>query len=1119
MRIQTVALRAASTATIGVMALATAPMSASAQASGPGASAGHRFHISLAGAARFTASRRVPGALAGVVDGAGGRPLTGACVVATGPGGSVLAMTQSDGRYSLGGLRPGRYTLHYSGCAGGGRYLDQWSGGASSPASAATVTIASGQARELAPVMLRTTPSDFHAAIPPAMARLISGAGLPGGSARLRSAALAASGSRSSTSSGHGAIAGKVTGDGKPLKGICVIAYGAGFGEVRTGATGDYRIRKLPPGRYSVLYGEDYCSRNDGNWLPQYYKNVNGPAFRHRTLVRVIAGKTTAGIDAALQLGGQIGGTVRSQRGKTVSRVCVFAFGQDGRFFVQGYGESGKNGRYTLHSLFPGKYQVAFVPKFCGNKQNYVPQWWRDSATKKHATTIVVTHGLVVRHVDAALPPGAIISGVVEAVRPHGALLRGICVNAQPIRPKGDFPTFAGGRTGKGGRYRLVGLATGRYRVFFSRGCGNGGNFLSVRRTVSLIGGHTTSGFDAFLPPGAIITGTVTNSRGTPVRGICVSASGTRSSGGVTTNAHGKYSIIALRSGAYTVNFTAGCGNPGSYAPQFYRGQANQGSATPVRATAGRTTPGIDATMQPGGTITGIVADASGHPLNRMCVLVEPTSVLQYGFPLYLKSTNKNGVFTARNLVPGLYAVNFNCFFFGSRKFASQWFNGRPGQGDADFVSAPAGVITSGVSAALRPGGFVTGVVTNAAGKPLSGVCVQVTARGSALNPENFLNQGSVSFTNSRGMYRVGPVDAGEYDVQFRCGPDRDGSQWYLASASRASATPVSVADGATATGVNAVLTAGASISGEVTTGAGHPQPDVCVTAADFADNSFGFGATNRHGRYVIRGLSSGSYQVIFSDCGYGRHHVALGAATLPGAVKVVAPQAVTGVDEKLFPAGSISGTVRGGPGATRQAGACVVAVPVGQAFGFDGAETGRHGGYRIEDLAPGAYQLYFGDPFCLFSGSGYAPQWFSDQASQATATQVTVTARGNTRMVDATLGADGAISGTVTSHHHGPVAGECVTATRIAPVPDPAFGGVISSVIGVTAADGSYTLVGLQPGKYTVKFSAGCGDTGFRTQWWQDSNTASGATVIALSANATVTGIDASLHHHGNGE
>src|SRR5215469_4069479 len=112
MRIQPLALRAAGTITILGTALAAALISAPAQA---------LPHPSLAAAARFTAPSEEAGVITGVVDGARGGPLTGACVVATGPGGSVLAVTLSDGRYSLGDLRPGRYTLHYSACGAGGQ--------------------------------------------------------------------------------------------------------------------------------------------------------------------------------------------------------------------------------------------------------------------------------------------------------------------------------------------------------------------------------------------------------------------------------------------------------------------------------------------------------------------------------------------------------------------------------------------------------------------------------------------------------------------------------------------------------------------------------------------------------------------------------------------------------------------------------------------------------------------------------------------------------------------------------------------------------------------------------------------------------------------------------------
>jgi hypothetical protein len=66
--------------------------------------------------------------------------------------------------------------------------------------------------------------------------------------------------------------------------------------------------------------------------------------------------------------------------------------------------------------------------------------------------------------------------------------------------------------------------------------------------------------------------------------------------------------------------------------------------------------------------------------------------------------------------------------------------------------------------------------------------------------------------------------------------------------------------------------------------------------------------------------------------------------------------------------------------------------------------------------------------------------------------------------------------------------------------------------VIGVTAADGTYTLVDLPPGHYKVQFSTGCGDSGFATQWWNNAPSAQTATSISVSAAATVTGINAAL-------
>ena len=126
----------------------------------------------------------------------------------------------------------------------------------------------------------------------------------------------------------------------------------------------------------------------------------------------------------------------------------------------------------------------------------------------------------------------------------------------------------------------------------------------------------------------------------------------------------------------------------------------------------------------------------------------------------------------------------------------------------------------------------------------------------------------------------------------------------------------------------------------------------------------------------------------------------------------------------------------------------------------------------------------------------------------------MTVSAGADTSGIGARLALDGGISGTVTDSAHSPVAGECVTASPVGPTPDPLFGETLHPVIGVSGSDGSYSLVDLPPGKYTVEFSTGCGDSGFTTQWWNDAASASSASAVTVSATATVTGIDATLQH-----
>jgi len=218
----------------------------------------------------------------------------------------------------------------------------------------------------------------------------------------------------------------------------------------------------------------------------------------------------------------------------------------------------------------------------------------------------------------------------------------------------------------------------------------------------------------------------------------------------------------------------------------------------------------------------------------------------------------------------------------------------------------------------------------------------------------------------------------------------------------------------------------------------------------------------------------------------------------------------VRGVNYAVALAGTISGTVTGGPSATTpRPGICVTAAPLSAAGQYGFTSTVRGGRYAIAGLAPGRYRLYFDPVGCYAGALPFAPQWYSGKHSQATATPVSVSPGAVTSTIDVTLLPDGAITGTVTTQQPPgtPLDGACVEAT---PLKVPA--GASASPIYAVSRSGAYSLTSLPPGRYLVKFSSGCGATGYRAQWWENASAASSATAITVKPGTVTAGINAAM-------
>ena len=1030
----------------------------------------------------------VTGVITGFVQGVARTPFTGACVTAMGPAGGVTAASGPNGRYVLAGLRPGRYTLRIGGCPGGGQP------GPRAPISAAWPNV---------PVAVTVLPSHVTA-LPPAIAWPTGSYSLTGGRAPAWPAVARAK---------TGSISGRVTGHGRPLANICAVAIPAFAYQngpephATTSKTGQYRIRGLRPGRYLVLFrtGLAGCPSN-ANWLPQWFPFLNSTYPPDNAAnVRVRAGRTTGHIDGRLKLGGEIAGTVRSKSGKPVRGICVsfftFAFG-NGVYIVNVASVSGKTGHYALRGLFPGSYQVQFVIG-CGTKGDYAPQWWRDKTSPFEANSINIRGRQIVRGIDAAMPPGAAITGTVRAKTARGRPLAGVCVYGSGNN-LGDSTSAV---TAKNGTYRLEGLYPGKVQVSFDPTCEGVviTGYLPAQRTVTAKAGHIRTGVNAYLHLGGGISGVIRGPNGAPAD-PCVTVVDNNEDFTIA-DARGRYLIDGVPPGKYAVFFDSGCDSSGSLAPQWYNNKPDDGSANLVTFTAGKIDH-INATLHPGGTLTGVLRSPAGKPIVGDCVdLLSPQAVTGLADPTGDDMTDDNGRYFMNDLPPGVYQLSFGCGYV--YRFPSQWFRSKPDSSSANYLAIDPGVTTT-VDQTVGLAGIIKGKVTDKAGRPIPSICVNVAnARdGQFVTP---IDSGAVT---NHGRYQVGQLAPGRYLVQFTdCNASIYGSQWYRGKNTETFATPVTVRARQATVGINGVLTIGGTISGRVTGPGGKPAGGVCVSAFDPAAASFeGFTSTSKSGRYVVTGLSTGRYEVTFYSCYQPSPDLA--SITLPKRVRVVAPRGVTGINVRLAAGGRITGTVIGDstePGPQGQA--CVLTVPTNPNGSSQLTWTDPSGRYVLDALAAGSYRVYLEDPLCDAADGlpALAPQWFRNQPDQPTANLVTVKAGRTVGGVSAILRSYGGIEGTVTTGAHAGVGGECVAAVPFHATADPITGLAPTPDIAITRPTGRYELIDLTPGKYKIEFTTGCGDNGFATQWWPRAASAKSAQVITVS-NETITGIDATL-------
>jgi len=652
-------------------------------------------------------------------------PIAGAYVYAcpAGGGSCPAALTAPDGTYLINGLGPSNYSVHASAAGYAGEYFDNtYSSDAATP-----VSVASGV----------TTPNiDFALAV-------------------------------------GGKISGTVTNAlGTPIAGASVYANSDGWccgdGSATTAADGTYLIDTLATGSY-------YLQASAPGYPWQYYDGTYD--WSARTTVSATSGLTTPNIDFALQQGGRISGTVTNDLGTPIAGASVGA-GRDSCCSSR-WTTTAADGTYLVDALAPGNYRVV------ASAAGYAGEYYNDVYDYYDAALITVSSGAETTGIDFVLDPAARISGTVTNAL--GTPIAGASISAYA-----DGCGYCGGgyaTSAPDGTYVIDTLSPGNYRV---RASATGyaaqyynGTFDSNAATlVSAASGIETTGINFALPPGGRISGTVTNSLGTPIAGACLSASKDGGSGwGYTCTAgDGTYVINSLVPGNYRLQASAV-----GYVEEYYNGTYDYSAATLVATASGVETTGIDFSLDPTARVSGTVSNALGTPIAGAQVSASTDACCGWGFT----TTSSDGTYTVDGLAPGNYRVRAS-----ASGYAWQYYNGVYAASSATLVTATSGVTTPNIDFALVVEGTISGTVTNALGTPIAGAWVSAS--------DDTCCNGNWAFSAIGGTYTIKNLAPGNYRVDAIAGGYA--RQYWDHVPDAPSATLVPVSSGAETTGIDFAL-------------------------------------------------------------------------------------------------------------------------------------------------------------------------------------------------------------------------------------------------------------------------------------------------------------------------
>ncbi len=819
---------------------------------------------------------------------------------------------------------------------------------------------------------------------------------------------------------------------------------------------------------------------------------------------------------------GTVTGVVDTAAGTPAAGACVRATPAGGPAFRAHRGlvplstETGRGGRFFLGGLAPGYYDLSFtscssspaaalaghihVTALTPTRRVLVTGYGMQSLSTVRLAPVPELLGpggrptpseLFGRPVHAVPPLKSAAAGALSGVvtTKKGAGLKGMCVYVA------SFTGEYAGTTGAGGVFHITGIAPGGYQVEVTAGCGDSANWLGQLYNdgtdLPVRAGKTTTGVDVTMTMGGGFSGVISVPKSDGSDPVCLAATYETTTESffllAEVPANTPYSIPSLPPETYQLSFF-NC-STANLATIWWKNARSLQQSQPLTVPAGRSVRDVSATLPVGGQIEGTVTGA-GKGLPGTCAIatVDLTANLQL---ISTYPAGAGGAYDVNSLDTGRYTLDYDAACGSKGNYAPS--------ASPSPITVEIGKVTSGADVSLGPGAAISGKVTDSAGKPLAGICVEY---GSNVIPEGVPPPPPV--TSAKGTYELRSLPTALYELYFTpCGllPVNYVSEYYQGQVSGYQAKIFHLTAGQRRTGVDAVLPTGATLAGRVTDSSGHGVAGACVVltpyGSGFVGNSPGileasYGVqADSEGRFEVEGLPTDAYTV-FTDPTCGGELVSKWAASYYGGGDLYPARRLVSLTEgmrteleiSLTEGGTISGRVRVPAGSGGAAGCLFLFTIGGQQVTESAPAFTPQGAYSVTGIMPGTYIAGL-DP-CGDSTAG--PDYSGNVPTIGAASMFTVSPAKDS-VVDFDLPTAAGIRGHVTE----PAGSSTSVCVSVESTQDPV--GALTAFDVVVPPATRYEISGLSAAKYAVLFEACGGPSGLSLSFSRPVTTVAGST------------------------